>query len=46
MNREDLPGLDPWPVFRIVRCDLELHCDRATPDIEITTYDMLSFLGD
>ena len=46
LTREDLPGLDPWPVHRIVRCDLELHCERATPDIEINDYAMLGFMGD
>ena len=46
LTREDLPGTDPWPVDRIVRCDLSLHCERATPDIEIASYEMLGFLGD
>lgn len=30
------------PVDRIVRCDLELDRERATPDIEIIGYDMLA----
>ena len=46
LTREDLPGLDPWPVDRIVRCDLELDCERATPDIKILGYDMLGFMGE
>jgi hypothetical protein len=46
LSRVDLPGVDPWPVDRIVRCDLDLHCERATPDIEIEAYDMLGFMGD
>lgn len=46
LSREDLPGVDPWPVNRIVRCDLNLDCERATPDIEISAYAMLGFMGD
>ena len=45
LSREDLPGPDPWPVGRIVRCDLEAGCERATPDIDIQGYDMLGLLG-
>lgn len=38
--------MDSWPIDRIARCNLKVECERATPDIEISAYDMLGFIGD
>jgi len=46
LSWQEHPEMDSWPIGRMVRCDLELECERATPDIEITAYDMLRFVGD
>jgi hypothetical protein len=46
LSRQEHPERDSWPIGRIVRCDLELVCARATRDHEITAFDMLRFPGD
>jgi hypothetical protein len=35
---------DSWPLNWIVRCSLDLRCERATPVIEIIGYDTLDFV--